>query len=227
MNIDKYLNNYIDLKYKAFNMKLIKTKYNILGIKVPILKDIAKKLLKEYNYQDILNNLNDVDYEHVLLQGLIIAYTKLSYKDRLLHIDNYIHKIDNWAICDTFCSSLKFINKNKKEFLKYIEKYLNSDKEYYLRFGIVILLDYYINDDYIDYVLNKCLSIKSDYYYVKMAISWTLSVCLIKYFDKTIMFLNDNKNILDKWTYNKALQKGIESYRISDDNKIILRSMKI
>ena len=227
MNINNMLNKYKDTKYIDFNQKIINTKYIMLGVKIPILKKISKDLLIKYNYQDILNNLDSNIYEHILLEGLIIGYIKIEYQDRLKLINNFIPKIDNWAICDTFCSSLKFINNNKKEFLKYVEKYLKSKKEFYLRFGIVILLDYYINDEYLEYVLNKLLDIKSDYYYVKMAISWTISVCLIKYFEKTIIFLNKNKNNFDKWTYNKAIQKAIESFRISNENKKILKSMKL
>lgn len=227
MNLNSILNEYIDTKYNAFNKKIVKTKYTMLGIKIPILKKIAKDLLKRYNYQDILNNLDNSIYEHILLECFIISYINIDYKERLKLIDKFILKIDNWAICDTFCSSLKFVNKNKEGFLKYIEKYLKSKKEYYLRFGIVILLDYYINDEYIDYVLNKILYIKSDYYYVKMAISWTISICLVKYFNKTIEYLNNNKEILDKWTYNKGIQKALESYRISDENKKALKSMKL
>ena len=226
MNLNSILNEYIDTKYNEFNKKIVKTKYTMLGIKIPILKKIAKDLLKEYNYQDILNNIDNSIYEHIILECLIISYINIDYKERLKLIDKFIPKIDNWAICDTFCSSLKIVNKNKEEFLKYIEKYLKSKKEYYLRFCIVILLDYYINDEYIDYVLDKILYIKSDYYYVKMAISWTISICLVKYFNKTIEFLVNNKDVLDKWTYNKALQKALESYRISNENKELLRSMK-
>lgn len=227
MNLNSILNEYTDTKYNEFNKKIVKTKYTMIGIKIPILKKLAKDLLKQYNYIDLLNSLDNSIYEHILLECLIISYINIDYKERLKLIDKFIPKIDSWAICDTFCSSLKFINKNKKEFLKYIEKYLNSKKEYYLRFGIVILLDYYINDEYIDYVLDKLLNIKSDYYYVKMAISWTISVCLVKYYNKTVEFLVNNKDVLDKWTYNKALQKAVESFRISDEKKIILRDMKI
>lgn len=227
MNISDYLNPYIDKNYKLFHEKICQTKYEIIGIKIPLLRKICKELLKEFNYQEILNNLNNEYYEHVMLQGLIIANAKVSYEEKLELINNFIPKIDNWAICDIFCGELKFIKNNEEKFLKYILSYLESDKEYYKRFSIVILLNYYINDEYIDFVLNKMLEIKSDYYYVKMAISWCLSICLIKYFDKTIEFMSTNKNIFDKWTYNKALQKGIESFRISKENKKTLQNMKI
>jgi len=227
MNIELLLTEHINNDYKLFHKKICHTKYEILGVKIPILRKISKDLLKKYNYQDIINNLDLKYYEHVMIYGFIIANVKVSYEEKIKLIDNYLPLIDNWAICDTFISELKFINKYKKDFLEYTLSLLYSDKEYYLRFGIVVLLDYYINDEYIDKVLNKMLEIKSDFYYVKMAISWCLSICLIKYFDKTIDFLTINKNKFDEWTYNKALQKGIESYRISNDNKVLLKSMKL
>ena len=227
MNIESLLTEYINNDYKLFHKKICHTKYEILGVKIPILRKISKDLLKKYNYQDIVNNLDLKYYEHIMIYGFIIANVKVSYEEKIKLIDNYLPFIDNWAICDTFISELKFINKYKQEFLEYTLSLLYSDKEYYLRFGIVVLLDYYINDEYIDKVLNKMLEIKSDFYYVKMAISWCLSICLIKHFDKTIDFLTINKNKFDEWTYNKALQKGIESYRISKDNKVLLKSMKL
>lgn len=227
MNISDYLNPYIDKNYKLFHERICQTKYEIIGIKIPILRKISKLLLKDYNTYEILNSLNENYYEYVMLQGLIIANAKVSFEEKLDLINKFIPKIDNWAICDIFCGELKFIKNNKEKFLKYILSYLESDKEYYKRFSIVILLNYYINDEYIDFILNKILEIKSDYYYVKMAISWCLSICLIRHFDKTIEFMNTNKNNFDKWTYNKALQKGIESFRISKENKKILQNMKI
>lgn len=227
MNISDYLNPYIDKNYKLFHERICQTKYEIIGIKIPILRKISKLLLKDYNTYEILNSLNENYYEYVMLQGLIIANAKVSFEEKLDLINKFIPKIDNWAICDIFCGELKFIKNNEKIFLKYILSYLESDKEYYKRFSIVILLNYYINDEYIDFILNKMLEIKSDYYYVKMAISWCLSICLIRYFDKTIEFMNTNKNNFDKWTYNKALQKGIESFRISKENKKTLQNMKI
>lgn len=227
MNIEKILNNYVDLNYKKFHEKICTTKYEIIGIKIPILRKIAKELLINYDYQEILHNLNDIYYEHIMLQGLVIANAKISNEDKTKLINNFLPKIDNWAICDIFCGELKFIKKYQKEFLNFILPYLNDNKEYYKRFGIVILLDYYINDEYIDLVLSKILEIKSDYYYVNMAISWCLSICLIKYFDKTKNYLIKNQNKLDKWVYNKTIQKAKESYRISKENKEILHNMKI
>ena len=166
-------------------------------------------------------NLNDKDYEHIMLQGLLIANIKIDYDNRLKLINNFLPKIDNWGICDIFVSELKVIKNNNKEFLNYLLPLLKNNEEFYQRFVIVVLLNYYINDVYIDLVLNTMLQIKNDKYYVKMAISWCYSICLVKYFDKTLEFIIINKNKIDKWTFNKALQKGIESFRISKENKII------
>lgn len=226
MNIESILKEYIDNDYKLFHTKICHTKYEILGIKIPILRKIAKDLLKNFEYQDIINNLNLKYYEHVMIYGFIIANLKTTYEEKINQINKFLPLIDNWAICDTFISELKFINKYKEDFFEYTLSLLYSDKEYYLRFGIVVLINYYINDEYINKVLNKMLEIKSEYYYVKMAISWCISICLVKYFDKTVDFLNIHKNNFDNWTYNKALQKGIESYRISNDNKKLLKNMK-
>lgn len=227
VDINNFLNLYIDKNYKKFHEKLCPTKYEILGIKIPTLRKIAKELLKNFEYKDFLNTMDNSIYEHIMLEGFIIANLKISYDEKIGLIKNYLPKIDNWAICDIFVSELKFIQKNQEEFLNFLLPLLNSNSEYHLRFTIVVLLNYYINDNYIDFVLNTILNIKSDAYYVKMAISWCYSICLIKYFDKTLKFLNNNQNKINKWTYNKALQKGIESFRINKDNKKILKNMKL
>ena len=227
LDIQAILNKYIDTDYKKFHEKLCHTNYEILGIKIPILRKIAKDLLKKYDYERIKINLNNNIYEYIMLEGLLIGNLEVCYPNKLILIDNFLPKIDNWAICDIFVSELKFIKNNLDIFWDFLLLKLKNNKTYYQRFVIVMLLNYYINDTYIDKVLNILLNIKNEEYYVKMAISWGISICLIKYFDKTIEFLNTNKYILDKWTYNKALQKGLESYRISKENKEILRNMKL
>jgi len=227
MNILETINSNIDLKYKKFHERICFTKYEILGIKIPILRKIAKDLLQQHNYIDILNSLHNNIYEHIMLKGLVIANAKITYQEKIDLIESFMPLIDNWGICDIFCGELKFIKINQEIFFSWLMPFFKNPNEYYLRFAIVILLNYYIDDGYIDFVLEKTLTIKSDYYYVKMALAWCLSICLIKYFDKTIEFLNNNKMLFDKWTYNKALQKGIESLRISKENKKTLQNMKL
>ena len=213
-----------DLKYKEFHKGLSPNVENIIGIRVPKLREYAKELFKNNKLEDI--KIGDKYSEELMLQGMIIGFqTKEPIEKVISKIDEFVPKINGWAVCDTFCAGLKITKKYPKEMFNLIKKYLKSKKEYEIRFSIVMLLDFYINDEYIDKVLEILGSIKSDKYYVQMANAWAISVALVKYYDKTIKFL-ENCN-LDKFTYNKAIQKAIESYRISDERKYYLRKIKI
>ena len=215
-----------DYKYKSFHSNLCPGINNILGIRVPVLREYAKKLIKKYSFEELINNIDDEYYEEIMLQGMLIGLnSKENFNVIKKYIEDYIPKIDNWAICDTFCAGLKIVNKNKENMWDFIKQYLDSDKEFYLRFAIVIILDYYIEEKYLEEIFRIFNNIQSEYYYVKMAIAWAISISLIKYYDKTINYLKNNSKI-DKWTYNKSLQKAIESYRITKDQKELLKNMK-
>lgn len=215
-----------DSKYKSFHSNLCPGINNILGIRVPILREYAKKIIKKYSFEELINNIDDEYYEEIMLQGMLIGLnSKEDFNVIKKYIEDYIPKIDNWAICDTFCAGLKIVNKNKENMWDFIKQYLDSDKEFYLRFAIVIILDYYIEEKYLEEIFRIFNNIQSEYYYVKMAIAWAISISLIKYYDKTINYLKNNSKI-DKWTYNKSLQKAIESYRITKSQKELLKNMK-
>ncbi len=215
-----------DYKYKSFHSNLCPGINNILGIRVPVLREYAKKLIKKYSFEELINNIDDEYYEEIMLQGMLIGLnSKENFNVIKKYIEDYIPKIDNWAICDTFCAGLKIVNQNKENMWGFIKQYLDSDKEFYLRFAIVIILDYYIEEKYLEEIFRIFNNIQSEYYYVKMAIAWAISISLIKYYDKTINYLKNNSKI-DKWTYNKSLQKAIESYRITKDQKELLKNMK-
>ena len=222
MKTEKFYKDNIDLEYRRFHKKICKTKYNILGIKLPKLRNYAKRLLTIYEIDEILNSIDNSSYENVLVKGLCIAYSK--NLNTLDYLDKYIPLIDNWAICDSVVNTLKIFKKDQDKYLYFIEKHLNSNNEFEIRFSLVILLNYYINDQYIDQVLQILDNVKLDKYYVQMANAWAISICLIKYYEKAIIFLENSS--LDKFTYNKAIQKAIESYRITDKQKDDLRKMK-
>ena len=219
----KYLYNFEDIKYKEFHSKLTYNT-NIIGIKTPILKEISKNISKG-NYQSFIKFITNNTYEEWLIFGLIIGYCKLDFKDKLDLLDKYIINIDNWASCDIVCANLKEFKKNKELGYEYILKLINSNKCWSVRVGLVLLLDFYINDYYLVNIFNICNSIKIDEYYVKMAIAWLISICYIKYPNKTLNYLKNNT--LDKFTYNKTIQKIIESTRISKEEKEKLKLMKI
>lgn len=214
-----------DNKFKEFHSKLCPKTNNIIGIKLPTLRKYAKKKYQQINIKEYISFDNTLYYEEIMLKAIFIGLLKnIEVEEFTKIIENFVPKIDNWAVCDTFCSELKVITKNKEHFWKFIQKYLKSKKEFELRFAIVIMLNYYINETYIVEVLKRLDSIKHDGYYVKMAIAWAISVAFVKFEKKTFKYLNDNN--LDDWTYNKSLQKIIESLRVSKKTKQIIKTMK-
>jgi len=219
----KYLYSLEDKKYKEFHSKLTYNT-NIIGIRVPTLKEISKNINKG-NYLSFIEFVTNNTYEEWLVFGLIIGYCKLEFNDKLKLLDKYIINIDNWASCDIVCSNMKDFKKNKEIGYEYILKLINSHKCWNIRFGLVLLLDFYIDKAYLDKIFNICDSIKLDEYYVKMGIAWLISICYIKHSKETLKYLKNNK--LDKFTYNKSIQKIIESTRIKKEEKEILKLMKI
>ena len=225
--IKQELKQLADEKYREFHTGLCPGTENILGIRVPVLRNYAKKLSKEYEIRDLLNDIDNEYYEEIMLQGMLIGLEKETNKEiqnLLQDIERFVPKIDNWAICDVFCAGLKITKKHEKEMWDFLQKYVISDKEFEIRFGVVMILDYYITEKYLEKNFAIFDHIQSDKYYVQMAVAWAISICLIKFYDKTIEYLKQAK--IDKFTYNKALQKAIESYRISDEQKAELRKMK-
>lgn len=214
-----------DKKYQQFHSSLCPGTDNIIGVRVPVLRNYAKKLSKQENFKDYISFNKTVYYEEVMLQGMLIGFIRnTDIKEVLSIIKNFVPKIDNWAVCDIFCSGLKIVNKNKETVWNFIQKYLKSKKEFELRFAIVMMLDYFICEKYIDRVLTILDNIKHEAYYVKMAVAWTISVAFVKFKDKTMKYFK--KNNLDDWTYNKALQKICESLRVSKETKKIIKAMK-
>lgn len=212
-----------DEKYKEFQSKLCPNTNNIVGVKVPVLRNYAKELAKG-DFKHYLNKIGNDYYEEIMLQGMIIGLAKMELEERFQYIKTFVTKIDNWAVCDIFCAGLKFVNKNKEEVWEFLKSYEKSTKEFELRFFIVMMLDFYITDEYIEKVLILLDNIKHDGYYVKMAIAWAISIAYIKYPKITMDYLKNNT--LDNFVYNKALQKINESYRVKNEDKEIIKQMK-
>lgn len=225
--IRQELFNLRDEKYKEFNKKLCPdTNKEMLGIKVPVIRNFAKKILKENsNLDEILMQIENEYFEEVILKGLIIAYSKLKFEEKIKYIKGFIPLIDSWAISDTFIPTLK-IKENELECVwEFILLYIDADQEFDVRFAVIMMLDYFIIDEYVDRVIEELNNVKHDGYYVKMGVAWCLAEIGIKYNNKLMLYMNSENN-LDKFTYNKTLQKMIESRRISDTQKIELRKMK-
>ena len=223
--IKKKLLELSDPKYKEFHGGLCPGTENIIGVRVPVLRKYAQELFKEKYWKQTIEEIDNEYYEEIMLQGMLIGQAKNEDINTILkYVEKYVPKIDNWAICDVFCAGLKITKKYKKEMWNFIKKYLKSDKEFEKRFAVVMILDYYIDEEYLEEDFKIFDDIKHEGYYVKMAVAWAISLCLIKYYEDTIEYLKKSK--IDNWTYNKAIQKAIESYRISDSQKIFLRKLK-
>lgn len=219
----KYLYTLKDEKYKNFHQKLLKNdNIKLIGIRTPILKNLAKQI--SYNPNYYINN-NHNTYEEILIHGLILGYLKIDFKELLKLLDKFIPCIDNWATCDLTVSNLKLFKKNQELGFKYINKCIKDKNIWKKRVGVVLLNSYYINDKYISKVIELLKQIKTDEYYLQMAIAWTLSTCYIKYPNITINILKEKK--LDTIIHNKTIQKIIESTRISKQTKEILKQLKI
>ena len=225
--MDKILKQLFELqdkKYKEFHSSLCPNVDNIIGVRIPELRKLDKQIAKENPKEFIENPVKKQYYEEIMLEGFVIGYMKATLEEKLHYLDNFIPEIDNWAVCDCTASTLKFIDKYKKEVWEYLQKYINSKKEFEKRFAIIILMDYYLTDEYIDKVLEIYNKIDSDQYYVQMGIAWAISVCFVKYREKTRKILDNNN--LSTFTHNKSIQKIIESTRVDKETKEELKKLK-
>ena len=212
-----------DEQYRQFHSKLVPGTDNILGVRLPHLRKLAQELAKS-DWQTYIATAQDDYNEEIMLQGLVIGYAKGDIREILSYVTNFVPKIKNWGVCDSFCNSLKITKKHKLLIWGFLQPYLLSREEFQLRFGIIMLLSFYIEDEYIDRVLILLDGAKHEGYYVKMAVAWAISICFIKFPQKTLSYLQ--KNTLDVFTHNKALQKITESLRVNQGTKTIIRTMK-
>ena len=221
-SIEKQVNTWLlaerEVDYQKFSSSLIPNINNVLGVRLPKLRKYAKTLLKQ-DYESFLDHACNY-MEEVMLQGMLIGLIKETPENKLKRIEKFVPPIDNWSVCDTFCCGLKFAKNNQQLVWEFLEQYISSDKEYSVRFALVMMLDYFINDEFIDRVLSAIMTVNRSEYYVKMAAAWALSICYIKYPTKTYKCLVKLK---DEEVKKKAFRKICESYRVSKEDKISLK----
>ena len=225
-SINEKLQALAESDYKAFNEKLISTNYEVLGIRMPILKKLAKEIAAGPDVKNYLQHTEYTTYEHVLLYGLVLSQIKKPSLEMIFHyIDPLILKFDNWAHVDTIISSLKVFQKHPDEVFTHFLPLKSHKGEFTKRTFVILLMDYFINENHIDLTLKHLPEIPQGQYYVDMAIAWAISVGLIKFYDKTIPLLEQKS--FSKFVHNKAIQKARESYRITPEVKEYLNKIKI
>lgn len=211
-----------DIKYQEFSSVIAASKVPMIGVRIPILREIAKKN-KNINLDEFIKFYKGNTFEERMLFGLLIAYSNnIEIYDKYLPI--YAKEIVDWSLCDSVATSLKLIRKDNEHFYKMVIDFINSKEEFIIRFGIIILFDHYLNDKYVDKVIEELIRIKSDKYYVNMAIAWLLCELYIKYPNKIDKYLNSN--YFDKFVLNKAISKINDSYRIDKKVKEMLKERR-
>ncbi len=220
--IRQQLEEMAEEKYRIFSASLTPGKENILGVRLPLLKKMAAKLVKG-DWRAYLATASEDTMEEVMLQGMVIGLCKADLEEVLKLAEDFIPKIDCWAICDSFCNGLKITKAHKGPVWDFIQPYLCSDREYEIRFGVVMLL-YYLEPEYAPVAFAHFDQIRQEGYYVKMAVAWVLSMYYVRLPELTLAYLKENR--LDDFTYNKALQKITESLSVDQATKQMIRGMK-
>lgn len=222
--IKEKLTEYSEDGYRKFTSSLIPGVEHILGIRLPLLRKMAKELAKG-DWREYLEHALDDVMEETMLQGMTLGYAKASFEEKEPYLNCFVKKINNWSVCDSTCAGMKPQNAlDAKAYWNYACGLLQWKEEFVIRFGVVMILDHFITEDYINEVLPLLDGIGHEGYYVKMAVAWAVSVCYVK-FPKETMQMLENSN-MDDFTYNKAIQKMIESYRVLPEDKEKLRLMK-
>ena len=213
-----------DLPYRDFHSKLMPTidKETIIGVRTPELRKFAKEFAKTEECESFLKDLPHTYYEENNLHGFLLDMEK-DYDKLVERLDTFLPYVDNWATCDMMRP--KILKKHLKEFLPKVQEWIGSDKDYTIRYGIGMLLSFYLDEEFQLKYLEWVAKIQSEEYYVNMMIAWYFATALAKQYDATIPYIEECK--LDKWTHNKAIQKAIESYRVTDEHKAYLRTFKI
>ncbi len=212
-----------DKKYRFFQSKLIPNIdiNSLIGVRSPELRNLAKRMVKENNYSSFLNDLPHKYFDENQLHAFIISEIK-NYDECINYINKFLPFVDNWATCDQM--SPKVFKKHKDDLIKYIKKWIKSKKTYTIRFGIGMLMQYYLDNEFKIEYLDLVCNVKSEEYYVNMMKAWFFATSLAKKYDETIKIIENN--ILDIWTHNKTIQKSIESYRITAEEKEYLKGLK-
>ena len=223
-DIRKTLLSMQDEKYRAFQVKLFPTvdPQTVIGVRTPDLRGYAKKLLKEEDVSAFLSDLPHRYFDENQLHAFILSELK-DYGKCMEEVNRFLPYVDNWATCDQM--SPKVFKKNRPQLLEQIRIWLKSDRTYTIRFAIGMLMEHYLDDAFDLRYPEMVAGIRSDEYYVNMMIAWYFATALAKQYDEILPFIENRK--LDVWTHNKAIQKAIESYRITPEQKEYLKGLKI
>ncbi|NLA77607.1 MAG: DNA alkylation repair protein [Clostridiales bacterium] len=222
-NVRKQLFELADEKYKDFSSSLIPNSGELIGVSLPELKALAKSIAAD-GWREYLDSAETVYFEEIMLYGFVIGFAKADFDAIEPYIRCFVPGISNWSVCDSVCAALKVAKKQPERMFEFLGEYFLSENEFDVRFAVVMLNFHFVKDEYICRIFEILDSITHEGYYVRMACAWCISTCLIKFPGETLKYLEHCS--LDDFTFNKALQKSIESYRVKPEMKELLRRMK-
>lgn len=212
-----------DHVYREFHSKLLPGTDNVLGVRIPELRKMAKEMVKE-DWRFYFDEAPNTYYEEDMLRGFLIGYGKMNLDERFGRIRQFLPSIHNWAVCDSFCATLKFTKLHMDEMWQFLQPLFMSEEPYTIRFAVVMALNYYTQVKYAPYVFAYFDQIENRDYYVQMGIAWAVSIFYIKLPEMTESYLKQNQ--LDDFTHNKAIQKICESCRVDAQTKKKLRKLR-
>lgn len=214
--------------YREFNEGLLPGTPPTAGVRVPKVRELARRAARE-GAREYLQEMKGAAGESLfqeerMVQGMVIGYGKLTAEERREYLEDFVPEICSWAVCDCCTSTMKFMAADRKAWWETAVRWINSDREYEKRFGIIALMDHYLTEEYIEPVLEQYRRIVSEDYYVRMGLAWAVSAAFVKFPEPVRRLLEEGS--LDCWTQNKAIQKIRESYRVSPEQKEELLSLK-
>lgn len=221
--VKDYFVRHSETKFQNFTSSLIPGSKPIVGVRVPTIRALAKQIAKE-DFRNYLAGALDDTYEELCLQGFVIGYAKMDIEESLSYVEEFIPKITDWSVNDGFCATYKLAQKHRERVWDFLMKYKDSENEFEQRVVAVMLMNHFMTEEYIEKDFEVWDSLKHEGYYCKMGVAWAIATAYAKFPEQTHAFLKNNH--LDDFTYNKAIQKMIESYRVSDEAKQVLRTMK-
>lgn len=221
--IREYLLSQQDIKYRDFTLPLLPNidEKTFIGVRLPIIKKYAKDL-DEKSCIEFMNSLPHLYHEENILHAFILSNIK-DYDEFIKYVDAFLPYVTNWSVCDTICN--KHLDKHKSKLINEIYKWLKSKEIYRVRYAVKCLMNYYLNEDFDEEHLNRVEQVILEDYYVRMMIAWYLATGLAKNYNSFIKAIEERR--FDTFTHNKAIQKAVESYRVSDEHKTYLKTLKV
>ncbi len=223
-DIQKRLFDLQDEKYRDFSMKLTPSADpdTFIGVRLPMLRALAKELKGTDEAEEFINTLPHEYFDEYHLHAFLLSYIK-DFDEGVAQLERLLPYIDNWSTCDSI--RVKAFEKEPERLLPYIKKWLSSGHTYTIRCGIMCLMNLFLNDRYDPKYPDMVAAVKSEEYYVRMMVAWYFATALAKQYDSAVRYIENKR--LDKWTHNKAIQKAVESYRVTDEHKAYLKTLRI